>query len=382
MRQIFFYFILIIYPGITFCQETRIFDIDPINTPTKKLIENFSVEKIIRLETTRENLISYVNYLEVSKNKIYIANRSGCFVFSKEGNFLRKVYNKGRGPGELQLPMGLTILGTTGKFSVYDNRSRFIAEYSDSFEMEKRIYPGLYFVSDLYWINNGKYLLYSYLPQPDSGKDNLYNYCIYEFDPDTKKARGVLKMPNNYKSLNIEYHTTFSRFKLRYYVRLPLNNNVFEYNGSGLMSPSYIVDFGKYNTPEELLNGELRDVRMLMGRIQEGKFCVLVDFQELEGHYIVIYDKYPNRYTTVISKGNGSQVRHSFRNEDDVLGRVTPFFEHDGYMIASLQPSSFLKKYKMIDKSALSNYEKQIYAEIAEGLSESDNPVLLFLKPR
>ncbi|MDZ7739612.1 MAG: 6-bladed beta-propeller [Bacteroidales bacterium] len=334
------------------------------------------------LETTGENLISSVDYLEVSKNKIYVTSRSNCYVFSRGGNFLRKVYNKGRGPGELQSPRGLTILGTTGKFSVYDNRSKFIAEFSDSFEMEKRIYPGLNYVSDLYWINNGKYLLYSYLPQPNSEKDTLCNYCIYEFDPDTKKARGILKMPNNYESLNIEYHTTFSKFKLRYFVRLTLNNNVFEYNDSGLMLPRYAVDFGKYNAPEELLNGKLINVRILFGRIKEGKFCVLVDFQELEGHYIVIYDKYPDRYTTIISKGNGSQVRHSFRNEDDVLSRATPFFEHDGYMIASLQPSSFLKKYKVIAKSTLSDYEKNIYAEIADGLNESDNPVLLFLKPR
>jgi len=382
MRKIFIFFFIILFQGLIFCQETRTFEIDPINAPTKKLIENFSVEKIIKLETAPDNIINYIYYLELDENKIYIANYHGCFIFSEEGTFLGKVYNIGRGPNELQLPRGLSYNMNSNQYSVYDTRSKFIAVFSGLNKLEKRIYPDLNFISDLYWLNNNKFLLYSYLPQPDSGDKNAINYCIYEYDPDTKKYRGVLRMPNNYNTLSIRYHTTFSEYNGKYYAIKVFDNTVYEYNASGLMRPGYYFDFGKYNASEELLKGKLIDGRALIGKIKKGKFCVLIDFQELEGHYIVIYDKHPNRYTTIISKGNGSQVRHSFRNENDVLSRATPFFEHDGYMIASLQPSSFLKKYKMIDKSTLSDYEKKIYAEIADGLDESDNPVLLFLKPR
>ncbi|HCC69646.1 MAG TPA: hypothetical protein DEQ09_00620 [Bacteroidales bacterium] len=117
-------------------------------------------------------------------------------------------------------------------------------------------------------IDNYSILLFSYLPQP--GSEGQTDYCIYEYNPVSKESRGVLKMPNNYKSLNIEYHTTFSSFRNRYFVLLTLNNNIFEYNSSGLMSPGYTIDFGKYNAPEELLSGKPVDARILMGRIQKG----------------------------------------------------------------------------------------------------------------
>jgi hypothetical protein len=360
-------------------QGAKIINIDPEAVPVNKLIENYSIEKVIKLETKEENLISYVYYLEIDGDTIYISNYYGCYAFRSDGDFIGKVFNVGRGPGELQQPRGLTIHDDR-HFSVYDIRGKFIAVFSERFNLDKRIYPDLSFISDVCRMQNGRFLLFSYLPQP--GSEDQSDYCIYEFDPDTKKARGILKMPNNYESLNIEYHTTFSKFNHRYFVRLNLNNNVFEYNDSGLMLPRYTVDFGKYNAPEELFNGKLINVRILMGRIKEGKFCVLVDFQELEDHYVVIYDLWPERYTTLISKKSGTQAAHAFRNEDDVMSRVTPFFEHDGRMIAILDPYSFLSKYRLIDKSNLTDYEKKIYAEIAEGLNESDNPVLLFLKPR
>jgi len=366
-------------PVCLFGQGTVKINIDPLAVPVNKLIENYSIEKVIKLETKKENLISYVYYLEIEGDTIYISNYSGCYAFRSDGNFVGKVFNVGRGPGELKQPRGLTIHNDR-HFSVYDIRGKFIAVFSERFELDKRIYPDLSFISDVYRMQNGRFLLFSYLPQP--GSEDQSDYCIYEFDPGTKNVRGILKMPNNYESLNIEYHTTFSKFKLRYFVRLNLNNNIFEYNDSGLMLPRYTVDFGKYNAPEELSNGKLINVRTLMGRIQKGEFCVLVDFQELEDHYVIIYDMWPERYTTVISKKSGSQIAHAFRNEDDVMSRVTPFFEHDGNMIAVLDPHSFLSKYKLIDKSNLTDYEHKIYAEIAEGLNESDNPVLLFLKPR
>ena len=380
--RLLFIISLFIISSSTFSQKTEVFEIDPVNKQIKKFIENYSVEKIIKLETAPDNIINYIYYLEIDENKIYIANYHGCFIFSEEGTFLGKVYNIGRGPDELQLPRGLSYNMNNNQYSVYDTRGKFIAVFSGLSKLEKRIYPDLNFISDLYWLDNNKFLLFSYLPQPDSKDKNAINYCIYEYDPDTKKYRGVLRMPNNYNTLSIRYHTTFSEYNGKYYAITVLDNTVYEYNKSGLMRPRYYFDFGMYNASEELLEGKLIDGRVLMGKIQKGKLCVLVDFQELDGHYIVVYDKYPDRYTTLISKNDGTQVTHSFRNESDVLGRVTPFFENDGYMIASLQPSSFLKKYKMIDKSGLSNYEKQIYAEIAEGLSDSDNPVLLFLKPR
>lgn len=131
MRQIIFYFFLLFYPVITFSQETKVFGIDPINTPTKKLIENFSVEKIIKLKIASDNIINYIYYLELDENKIYIANYHGCFIFSEEGTFLRKVYNIGRGPDELQLPRGLSYNINNNQYSVYDTRGRFIAIIQD-----------------------------------------------------------------------------------------------------------------------------------------------------------------------------------------------------------------------------------------------------------
>ncbi len=198
--RLLFIISLFIISSSTLSQTTEVFEVDPISTPIKKLVENFSVEKIIKLETAPDNIINYIYYLELGESKIYIANYHGCFIFSEEGTFLGKVYNIGRGPDELQLPRGLSYNMNTNQYSVYDTRGKFIAIFSGLSKLEERIYPDLNFISDLYWLDNNKFLLFSYLPQPDSKDKNVINYCIYEYDLDTKKYRGVLRMPNNYNT--------------------------------------------------------------------------------------------------------------------------------------------------------------------------------------
>ena len=107
-----------------------------------------------------------------------------------------------------------------------------------------------------------------------------------------------------------------------------------------------------------------------------------MDFQELQDYFVIIYDKMPSRFTHIISKNTGKEKRIDFRNNSDVLGTATPFFEADGLMVAALMPSMFLKRYNGADLEDLPKDKRRIYDELANGTDISDNPILLFLRPK
>lgn len=94
--------------SIISCRESktgkRAFLYDEIKS-TKKTITLDQIGKTLKfipLETTQEAQVGLISCISQTKERIYIvsANPDNVFVFSKNGKFLKKISNCGRGPGE------------------------------------------------------------------------------------------------------------------------------------------------------------------------------------------------------------------------------------------------------------------------------------------
>ncbi len=82
----------------------RAFVYDEIQS-TKKTITLDQIGKTLKfipLETTQEAQVGLISCISQTKERIYVvsANPDNVFMFSKEGKFIKKISNCGRGPGE------------------------------------------------------------------------------------------------------------------------------------------------------------------------------------------------------------------------------------------------------------------------------------------
>ena len=101
------------------------------NLPVIDLHEAFSDLELIRLELTEESAIQRLAKLVVIADKLYILDRRTfrTLVFDDKGKFIEKIYNPGRGPGEInrlydinfnQYTGKLDLMSPTGKLVAYD----------------------------------------------------------------------------------------------------------------------------------------------------------------------------------------------------------------------------------------------------------------------
>jgi hypothetical protein len=127
--------------------------------------------RFVKLELTEGSLIGTVDKIGIIEDKIVIldlsANKS-VFMFDMEGNFIRQVGRKGRGPGEYIEAGNFVLDYDGGHIIISDNSSlrqlfynldgRFIKEYRLRKNPMAYVDGRFFFASDPHWDgNSGKY---------------------------------------------------------------------------------------------------------------------------------------------------------------------------------------------------------------------------------
>lgn len=78
-------------------------ELDPSLTPQKINLSSIADTIIyIPLETNKECVISDIRCLRLTANDLFVLTRLGIYRFSRDGKFLNRIGNKGRGPQEYQ----------------------------------------------------------------------------------------------------------------------------------------------------------------------------------------------------------------------------------------------------------------------------------------
>jgi len=143
MRHIIIYTVLVLV--ICSCgqiteKKSNIIVIDNFASAPKTISIDEVVSHIdyIQLETTQESLIGNINKLQIKDSKVYIldARHSLMLVFDMKGKFIRRIGNRGRGPGEylgiLDFALCDSVIlmrdGMQMKMILYDTLGRLIAE--------------------------------------------------------------------------------------------------------------------------------------------------------------------------------------------------------------------------------------------------------------
>jgi hypothetical protein len=115
-------------------KDIIVLNIDKYTSDGKLLYSKlFSSCKVIPLETNDNCLIGQIDQISLTNNELFILDSRSAkslFVFSKNGEFIRRIGKLGRGPGEYTSPSTFTINDKRKEIYILDRNYQVILKYN------------------------------------------------------------------------------------------------------------------------------------------------------------------------------------------------------------------------------------------------------------
>lgn len=218
---------------------------------TVNLSQIASNVEYIKLETKEECLLwgSLKKYL-FTDNYIFISNKDHILKFSRDGKFINKIGTPGRGPGEIDLIVTMSIVPEKKLIIVQTNVGRKLLYFTFDGDFVKTVAFTSY-VPYVKVLRDGKYLTH------DNGSTgrNKYTFGLVNENMDTLS---VIKNYNRWiYTQRMMIGIAYPQFEPYYesggrnYFKTMYNDTVFTVSSDKII-PSYCIDLGKYRLPNEL----------------------------------------------------------------------------------------------------------------------------------
>lgn len=195
----------------------------------------------------KENLpLSYITYMDFSKDNILVADRNFCLLYDIYGRFVSKIGNKGRGPGEYSYLTNICI-GKNGKIYLSDTENLY--EYNNDGSFVKKYIKSL-LLNDTYyltsWFQISDSLFLGHVPN-SSGLIDYKAILINKF--------GDIK--HYYKNYNLfnrkiivasttDNYANVYKFKNEIFYKELYNDTLFCLTDQYELIPKYVFNLGKY----------------------------------------------------------------------------------------------------------------------------------------
>ena len=176
-----------------------------------RLSEFVDSVKFIKLETTDENLIKDISKILFIDDEIVVVDKMGgkIFVFDKNGNYTRKIANRGRGPGEYLSITSCNYDSDRQIFSIYDDNSCKLLLYYRNGEFIKEssiVTENGAAIDDVINLHTGNYLCYNSITTREVG-----NYSgLWEMDSDGNFVKNLFKYNTVVPFIYNPGHSNFS----------------------------------------------------------------------------------------------------------------------------------------------------------------------------
>lgn len=327
----------------------------------------FASKNVVLLETNKNSIISKIDRISFHNNKIFILDKklNSVFVFDRNGYFLFKIKNIGRGPQEYNSLMDFTIDEKNNNIILYTDRpyALFVYNMQGTFIKKLKLNDLYYNIASL----NGEVIL---LNRDVERKNLLFNY-----DMSNNKEQGVLdisELDEIYKSNGIG--RPFLTKDKNIHLSFPYSETIYEYSANGV-NAKYYIDFGKHKIPKDIYKTK-KNFRELFKFAKNNDYGYgICEFREYKD-YVVFNFKITQ--TIVYSKKTNTAKKVSLINNDDRI--YGSYIAHDGddNNFVSICPARNFKTQMDIYKEGetwnkLPSHIKQMDNQI----SEYDNPLIL-----
>jgi hypothetical protein len=368
--------------------------------------------KYVPLET-KENLpFSWIAKIEFSENRIFVTDMSIGLLYDSEGRFVAKVGAQGRGPGEYEYisdvgiaPPKMIYLQSIFDLFEYNLDGLFVKKYKSSFRVNDN--PDKYLVS---WIIIDDSLYFGHVPN-STGRVQYKALIINKYgDIKYKHKNYILYNREKPVASGYEDFAHIFQFKGSVFYNELFNDTLFSLNAKYELIPSYFFNLGKLKMPGS--DGTLHRGPMM------AKYIFIWDVFQTDNYLFLNCDfgnRFPVKRITPITLVPGtdpvwyntkyvlglynkitselvfckptstdnSLYTSGIYNDIDAGPRFFPKKQiNDSTMVMWVTPDK-LKAHVACDdfKNNVPKYpeKKKQLEEFANSLSETDNPVLMFV---
>ena len=252
----------------------------------------------IPLETTPNSMMGDILNIKFTTDYIFLTANpaNGLLQFDRKGKFIRIVGSRGRGPGEIDLIVNMSVLSDKKLIIVQTNVGRKLLYFTFDGDFVKTITFTSY-VPYVKVLRDGKYLTHD---DGGSGK-NEYTFCLVNEKMDTIS---VLKNYNHWVytqkmmiGIGFPQFVPYYESGGRNYFKTMYNDTVFSVLSDKII-PSYYIDLGKYRLPIELRPERLGPDNMQKFQDKRSDYYFATVFQGSDKLFLTTYcyGKNPQNY--------------------------------------------------------------------------------------
>ena len=349
--------------------ETIVIDYDKAekSIDLKNIFDAVSFQAIA-LETNANCLIGEVTKMVSRNDTIFIVDKisKSIFLFNDKGKFLSKICREGRGPQEY-LNFSDVFIGDNHiliidnyqfKVCCYDFKGKFRYGFDAKDGSRLAECGGKIFVSTVW-----------------GGGSSWNDHKMAEFDKTGHLISSYIKMDEVDKNRMDDYNH-FIEKKNGFEYLLPYKNIVYSYK-NGRLTPSYKIDFGKYNLPDEIAAKGIFEVVKFQNTYSMGVYKILY-----LGKYRLIFSRFNARYYCHIYDTVKKTISTSTRVLiDGAFIGLDKRFVDENQILGYYQANDLCKLRDMFwaEEPPSSPIEKLLYP-LSKSLTDDDNGVIVRIK--
>lgn len=323
----------------------------------------------IKLEFTTECPIGKIIYFAATQNYFFAADIKMIYQFSRNGKFIRKIGNIGKGPGEYLGFRDFTVDETNQKLYILTNWTREILIYGFDGKYLGKIPLKNDAIEKCDYIGDS---LLALQVHPIERKSLLSTELIDDHGNSKLKLNSsIIKLSelNNWMGSNLIY-----TFNQNVYVKEFNNDTVFQITPQGL-APYFILDLGKYASPLTY-SKEDRKKYIQPYRIFENGQRIIIFFFYNDKKCVAQYSK-ETGFTSISIPENENQpgITNDFDNGMNFYMTLLPF------SLKTTRDEWLLPIQAVILKEYCDNKDVQgNLKEMISDLKVEDNPVIMVVK--
>lgn len=379
---------------VSSCKSTNdsIYKIDPRTFVQNKVTLSTIADDIKYYPLDNSIPFTYFKYI-ISPNSLYIAAKGiGILKFNREGKLLKRIGNKGRGPGEFLYGMNFVVDERSGNIYLLDPKK--IKVYSQSGRFLKDLPYDSYITSHTMPLDieiNNSFL---FLPDFVMEGDSKYNWVFIDTLGNlvSQKENSVPHFQTKYGRPGTIYKFDSKIFYYNYY-----NDTIFSINPDLSNKAMYLFAQGDHRWPRlSTSNISFQEFAsktsglFLPLRMFETKRFIVIRYYYLHKATIALIDKKTKKtFLSVENDKSGNSENSGFSLINDLdggmpLNYLDYYTENDEEYITTLINPFYLKTYISSDefKRSIPKYpEKKKDLEIlAGGFNNTDNPILVMIR--
>jgi hypothetical protein len=340
-----------------------------IEIPNNEVLGSFSkyftLSHIIPLETNENSYILDIKKISISEIGMFILDNNRILHFTKDGKFIKKFSQTGKGPGEWTEifdfevnPYDSTIIiRSQHKELVYHINGSFVKEsHTDILALE--FYPISNDLTAFYYNSISPVLKsgYNIIVKSKKGGEQYYSESI-------KALFGyIFKKKHSRNFCQTEEGMLFTK---------TFSNTIYQLDSISVFSPKYMLDFGSKNYATEKIkdpqqvNNLDSEFANYISNIYETAQILYFEYLDANFPTRVIYDKISQM---IVLK---ERIKPDMAN--NIPLNFINYYGNINYALSLIEPSDILEflDYKKV------NIESLKYPEINQ-IKDTDNPLLVF----